>query len=638
MTGPEAKVGKFVGETGLVAGLTGGAGSLVSRLGLPAVGRAIQAGGLGPMADFGATGLPSYLRIPTQLAGKAAAGATAGAIGGYAIDPESTDTAATIGAAIPFAGSAAARVLGINQPGGILPEWVRSPIVPWLDQAIEAVTGRSARVRAGDIMRRAASPQTRAALQASPGVPAGVATAGVNDPTFQALAATAEKNLPGEFGAATQARLRQDENQLAGLAGGANATASRLFRRAGKEDLNTATQGMQRRSLHRVNEAGEQTTYWQREFDAAQQRIDELSRQLGQYRAPIQTPGLPSPVPLQTELVTNTVARQAAELRLQALEAAGMRPLDIGNLTDYLDTVATTPGPRADQLQRNLMTELSGRIRRLAELNGGIIDAEDLYQIRKTGINDVIDELLGGRDPIANRQRAAGLVSAAKEHIDAAIERAGGREWRQYLDTYTRGSHALDQHEFADFLRQQYNQSPAEFVAIVRGERPQVVERFFGTNRFNIFEEMDAHPRYGGQNMMSTLNRIADRVERELPASSLRSQQMMSMQEQAARGTESLNNILQQNRSAWEWVRQFFATKAGVGGINELLSRIDANPEARQIIARAMLNSRTAEEAMQVMPLDLVRRVLNAAGTMSRYGMYGPGAAQWDTERREDKQ
>jgi hypothetical protein len=525
-------------------------------------------------------------------------------------------------------------VAGVNQPGGLVSESIRLPIVPWIDQAIEYMTGRSARVRAGDIMRRSASPQTRAALRARPGVPAGQAAAGVNDPTFQALAAQSERTLPREAGATTQAGLRTDEAELAGLAGGADATAARQFRQQGQENLNTVTEGMRRRSLHRVNEAGERTTFWQREEADARRQIDEINTMLG-ATDPSGAPVIGNP---PQQMMQRRADQQVRELRAQSrllsLDNAGMHPLRIGDLTDYLDTVAGTPGPRADQLQSNLMTTLAGRIRRLVQMNGGIIDAEDLYQIRKTGINDVVDELLGGREPIANRQRAASLVSAAKEHIDAAIERAGGTEWRQYLDTYTRGRHALDQRDFADFLRQQYNQSPSEYVAIVRGERPQVVERFFGTNRFNIREEMDAHPRYGGQNMMPTLNRVADRVARDMPTSPLRSQQMMSRQEQAARGTEALNDVIRQNPSAWEWVRQFFATKAGLGGVNELLSRMGAvDPEARRIIATAMLNSRTAEEAMQVMPLNLAQRVLTAAGTAGRYGAYGPAAEEVDTKR-----
>jgi hypothetical protein len=125
------------------------------------------------------------------------------------------------------------------------------------------------------------------------------------------------------------------------------------------------------------------------------------------------------------------------------------------NVNNRLSTLANQVGTRADPIQVTVLTKLKGRLQDLAQTNGGVIDANDLYQLRKTGINDVIEAELrsGGLDPSTQSQRIVSLLGEIRPLVDDAIEKAGGKTWRDYLSTYSTGMKQIEQLEMADKLR-----------------------------------------------------------------------------------------------------------------------------------------------------------------------------------------
>jgi hypothetical protein len=179
------------------------------------------------------------------------------------------------------------------------------------------------------------------------------------------------------------------------------------------------------------------------------------------------------------------------------LAAQGMQPLTVAPIVQQIRSMAAQPGTRADDLQRGTLVKLANKLEGLADENG-VIDARDLYQLRKTGLNDIVDRLLGARAQPSSgtKERAASLMTSIRPMIDDAIEGAGGTGWRGYLDLTRRGFEAVNRQELGGKAAQLAKESPNEFIALMRGERPQIVEDVMGkgTGQYDIYGMALADP------------------------------------------------------------------------------------------------------------------------------------------------
>ena len=83
---------------------------------------------------------------------------------------------------------------------------------------------------------------------------------------------------------------------------------------------------------------------------------------------------------------------------------------------------------------------------------GGIIDAAALEGIRKNAVNNYLSTL--PMDPQVRQKAAAKIVGEIKPVIDDAIEAAGGRGWRDYLNTYSRWAQEINANKLAGAAQQ----------------------------------------------------------------------------------------------------------------------------------------------------------------------------------------
>lgn len=179
---------------------------------------------------------------------------------------------------------------------------------------------------------------------------------------------------------------------------------------------------------------------------------------------------------------------RTAEQRLAELQAAGVEPLDASALSARFRQMGAAE--RANPERAAIFNGFADEVDRLAAENGGILDAFDLYEIRKDAGAFVERALQGRATPEAMRKRTAELVGATRPVIDKAIRSAGGARWGEYLDTFSTGMDEARRIELADYARSLYEKQPAQFEALMRGDRPDVVERFFGKGRDDINEVM----------------------------------------------------------------------------------------------------------------------------------------------------
>jgi hypothetical protein len=199
--------------------------------------------------------------------------------------------------------------------------------------------------------------------------------------------------------------------------------------------------------------------------------------------------------------------RDFIQRQIGSLEDYGLRPLDVSNVTSALESAMTAPGRRVSAQQQQVLGKVRDQLQAAAAMNNGVIDARDLYTIRKEGVNEIIEDLMKGRDPKVSKKVAADVLEIVRPEIDKAIAQAGGTGWKAYLDTFAAGAKELEKRQIAAEAVRMFKDQPQEYVKLVRGNRPEAVEAVFGTGNFDIFKEMSKE--------MPTLEKAASYIERQ---------------------------------------------------------------------------------------------------------------------------
>ena len=480
------QAGKVVGEVGGTGGIGSGMANALARAGLakvaPSFVNALRTGGFGA-GNF----------VPKVTAGAVTGGATAGLI-----NPEDASLGAGIGAGLPAAGKAVA------------------PVARYL-------SGKTAEMRAAEIARQAAGPQIdsiRAAAGVAPGSEtAAQAIAGVDRPQIQALGALMSQRdaanvLRGTVGAQTAI----EQNTLSQMAGGPTQTAAMQEAQRMKDALNAQTRPMREEALGAANK----TT-------ATVQKAEEISKRGRKFGVPPGENNAYLYPPGSTEREVALATARSAEQRLASIKAAGLEPLNVKGMVSSIEKKLSTPDIGIPDLNAKALKNVASKLGQWSDQNG-VISGEALYAIRKSAINDVIEQLMPNATQSAKNARAASVMSEVKPMIDDAIEKAGGKSWKDYLHTYEMGMRGIDQTKMAAQLMDMYQNNKAGFAKLIGGNDPASVEKMFGPGSFDVAREMGAK--------IEKLRPIAANIERSA-----------SMAEQAGAGALDLRGIIKDNMS-----------------------------------------------------------------------------------------
>jgi hypothetical protein len=554
---------------------------------------------------------------------------TGGAITGGATaaitNPEETETGAMIGAAVPLAGTV---VNYLAKGAGFLKD---------------AFTGQLAAVKAGKISREVAGDRIgaiRAALAAAPNdLTAAQAAAGVQKNAFQALGAFAGKT--DDISLKLKQQAADDIAVLQRMAEGGNETEARSAYEASIKRLNQLTQDMRNVELGAANQAA--------------QTINQLAPQMQQRQTGMVNAlrgGIPVGPPLPGQAVISPVteaAQQAAtaakgkpgfltagtrsqewqqtsdifadiakqrraeagflERQIGSLEDYGLRPLDAGGITAAIDAKLATPGLRASSNMTKVLEAVKDDIANLTAKGGGVIDAHDLYTLRKEGINERIMQILGQTDPKISAKVTRSVLQEVRPLIDDAIEKAGGTGWRDYLKTYSQGMQAIDQKAMAAQATKLFKDSPQEYVRLVRGNNPDAVEAIFGPGSYDIFKEMGSK--------MPTLEKLAVGVERT-----------KQMGEAATAGAEKFTSVVEDVGRSFPRLPSLLRRDVTIGNVtfDELEKRL--NKKVAIKLQEGMLSGKTALEMLNTLPASERAGVLRLLTDPSRYGKTGAAAAR----------
>lgn len=468
------------------------------------VGRAVQTGGIGSGRTAQATARMTKTARVGELGQRMVGGAIAGA-GGAALTGQDVKEGAAFGAGLPIVASVVKRVAGKAVDLTKLPRQKAAQIIR------ESLGANEDAARAA--FAQLSPDDQRLARQV-------LVDAGVEPRAFMGLGADVERLKPDEVAAVLERQAAERNARLAAAGGGATATERRSATELARQSVNEATAPLREGSLQRANIAGEVAPAAEQLAQLARQQADELtasgivprmrgleSRSREQIDAVFQNPEFfteSRPVVRAGEIAEGAGQRAddaiAAQLNLRQqardmedvvadLAAKGMQPLRVSPIVNQLRNMAAAPGTRADKLQRSTLTKLANELEGLADANG-VIDARDLYQIRKTGLNDIVDRLLGSRAQPSSgtKERTASLLTSIRPMIDDAIETAGGTNWKDYLTRTRQGFEAVNRQELASTAAKMAQERPDEFIALMRGERPKIVEDIMGpgTKQYDI--------------------------------------------------------------------------------------------------------------------------------------------------------
>jgi hypothetical protein len=602
MTGPTLE---------MLGGLAGGA---VGTVGTPGIGTLVGAGA-------GYAGTKQVLRLADQYLGLEPR-----------LSPQDAITRATKdiaeGATMEAGGRVAGQVIGAG--------------VGTFMNARELAQQRAANIArqsVGDVDAArailATAPEGATAAQA-------LAAPGTYLPTAQALLQRAGKRAPETFGAATgrtagmtPGQVTQIENELALMAGGPTATAARAAREADVNALNQALLPQRDIELRAINEAEAARQRLQaqatRMGGAAERRVEDVrrfaaaeNRALGraagealQGRASM-SERMADLANRADQVMTDAAqgslrfgdARRFAEYGLESIEAHGLKPLNADDVIAQLQSTLRQPEFAGNRDIVVAMNRVADDIRNWTN-SGGVIDAFALDAIRRNSINGAARDLLGATGDVkAQRALAADLLAKVKPAVDRAItEASGSPAYTQYLEAYAKGRQAVEQRQLSAKALQMFESNPDEFVKLVRGNKPEVVEDIFGPGSYNITKEMS-------QEAMSRLGRAAETAERAGRAT-----------EQAGQGQTALRDLLIDNLPKW---RVPWGLSVKGAAVNQALDRLEQRV-SKKVWAQLVDAAKTAESfddlLRYVAPADR-SQILKIVKDPTQYGLERRAAVQ----------
>jgi hypothetical protein len=389
-------------------------------------------------------------------------------------------------------------------------------------------------------------------------ITAGQATADINSPTFQALVQRAVKRDPRFMRALADSEGEQTLNQLAKLAGGVSETEVRTAVQEGKTALNKATSPTREAALDRANLGKEvaalesQAAQLGEEAAAQVQKVRELvnAGKVAEAAARLQLIKKNLPVGFSRYTYPGELAVRADEWAANAanasldlgqgarfaqaaadnLRAQGIAPLQGAPLAGKIKALANNPEFAGNDLVAGAVKNVADDIAKWTS-SGGVIDAKALDAIRKNSVNAAIAQLRPGADASTQRNLASGVLAKVKPYIDDAIETAGGKGYKQYLEDYAKGAQQLAEQKLTGKALELYRTNKDAFVKLVEGNAPEEVEKILGSGKFDIAKEVS-------ERTLDTLQNAAAKVVRDAKVKS-----------QVEAGGDALKELLLQHMS-----------------------------------------------------------------------------------------
>lgn len=288
--------------------------------------------------------------------------------------------------------------------------------------------------------------------------------------------------------------------------------------------------------------------------------------------------------------------------RERSLTAANqaMTPISTYKITAGIDAKLNDPGIGTNPQTAKALSAVKAQIDDWTQRNGGVIDANALYGIRKN-LNQTIEGLLPATgDPNALKAMAARISAQVRPMIDDAITNAGGNEWKTYLGMFERGMRNIDRKRMAGDALSMLQKYPQKLESLVAGNEPKAVEKVFGSGNYDIRKQMT--PQQMG---------VLDKVSGELTRDRL-------INESAQRGKKALEGILSNEQSKFH-LPNWINAKVAIANRGLKETEVRLNKQTADALVHGLRSGKSVNELLNTMPHAMRLRALNIIGQ--------PGAA-----------
>ena len=597
---------------------------------IPYVGRMFAQGGYAPVLNKAATTTAPAISggglkaVAQNLASGAAAG---GAIGGLS-DEGNIGTGSALGAGLNIA----------------LPS-VLSGTGKAVGKLVDALRGDLPSIAAGKIVRESLGkdlPAGRSAFSKAPGdLTAAQAAAGIKRDTLNALDDVARNYDKESYFTRGDERQRQSLiDTMRRIAGGANQTDALQTRDASSKTLNALIKPMYETELGAANIAGTTGRRLQGDIDrlrdAAASKVEDVRRMasLEQRARETNIPGQLSAehinqprlsgrygyIPTDLPVVASRAGKEAAEsslalgggarlaqYELDSIAAHGLKPVDTSRIIGQLQTKLSDPSSAGSKKYESVMTRVSNDIQDWTAKNGGQIDAEALYAIKKNSVNEAVEDLTKGLSPKSSAKFASKMLAEVRPMIDDAIENAGATGWRDLMKTVAKGKHQLDQQKMGAIALNLLEKSPNQFESLVNRNEPKMVQKVF-ENQYDIGSAMG--------DKIIPMRGIAEALARD-----------RGIKEGAKAGEGGLGRILAENTSRFKF---WNVLDPKVAALNRALGEIESriNEKTMDKIVDAMKTGASAKKAIDTLPFNERNKVIKALASDLPYVRAGLVSAQ----------
>ena len=514
-------------------------------------------------------------------------------------------------------------------------------------QGLGAAVGKVADMRqmskqkAADIARNALNTDLPDVLNALRNAPANVtaaqATAGITNPTWQALIESRLASDPKFVLNLKNMNEAEGVNALAKLAGGTTATEVRGTSEAAKNALNTITGPLRESALTRGNlgkavadyeaqagklnaQAAAKVQEVRRLIDlgdnaAAAARLQEIKAGLpaGSTAAPAKTQAGFSDkwattftYPAATGSLDLGQGARFAQAAADAMRSVGIKPLEGVPLANKISTLANKPEFAGNDVLAGAVKTVADDIAKWTD-GGGVIDLKALDAIRKNSVNAAIRQLNPGADATTQRNLASSVLTKIKPLIDDAIESTGGVGYKQYLADYAKGMQRISEKKLSGEALNLFKNNKDAFVKLVEGNAPEEVEKILGSGSYDIAKEVS-------DNTLSVLRDQATKVVREA-----------NIKTQVAEGQDALKELLEQHISKLRlpsYINAYAAT--GNKAISILENKIGT--KTMKTLTEAFKTPEGTADLLNTLPATERNRVLQLLSDPSKWKTPGVAA------------
>lgn len=192
------------------------------------------------------------------------------------------------------------------------------------------------------------------------------------------------------------------------------------------------------------------------------------------------------------EFVPESIAARTtltAPLRETALASA--KPMQAESLASALETVANSTKYKGSGIAEDSLRYFSNQIRQAS--TDGVISPEALYNIRQR-VGQDIQGLASQRGISAVDAKGIAADTSVKKIIDAAIERTGGKGWKDYLTAFEQESTKINRQKVGAYLQERLG-SPLDteragaFATAVQNAA-QTLKTSTGASRYTKLEDL----------------------------------------------------------------------------------------------------------------------------------------------------